>query len=252
MDINIYTSITLQNPDKEGIEIRYDGQSYGVLEPGTQMTLPYFLADHVTKHLINQILNRLKIPLNNQIKRDEWRSKIVINEDQYRQSAPLTQQQILQKQIDELNARNPATPNGKLPALNGILGKKREDAPALPEDPEDETPAVATPSGVQSMPSPVEPVAIPPVVVPVVESPVNETVVTAIPSGVDPLLASIPDSTPTDGETDRTTPPTREQLYSWMTNELKMNLNDEKTMTYLEAHPVEDLIAEFNYFEMKA
>lgn len=132
--VDQYRNLTILNVDTKPIEVVYDGDSYGFIQPGEAKRLPKAMADLVVKHLIDQILNRMDIRTNSQADRDRLAAEIVIDSDDSLKVVSKSSKEILDEQIGELN-----TPSD----LDRLIKKKEEKAQAdlenfVPKEPEPE------------------------------------------------------------------------------------------------------------------
>jgi hypothetical protein len=259
-DIAMYNIVTIKNVDVAPIEVIYNKTSYGVIEPGQIKRLPEFLARHATKHLINQILNRLNIPVSNMTEREKWASQIVVDHEQQIKEAPKTKEEALQAEIDRLNAEKNGT--SKASPLDAILGKKRDDAPPLPEDKEPGD-AVAPATGEQV--SAVNGLSSAPTATPEsggvnVSVPVEEIPAPVIPEGVSPELVAAQNKadnadtsgTPADTELNPSNDPERGKVLAFLSGELAMNLQDTNTRGAIKNMTTDQLKQEFSYDDLKA
>lgn len=254
MDTNL-DIITVFNADPKGqpFYVRYDNKNYGVIEPGKARRLPRFLAKLAVKHLVDQCLNAVNQPTNNQAIRDEWTSRIVIDEEINAPVARETEEEKLARDVDRLNASSdldrilskhkgtqtqssftpPAQAMPQQTLNNGQLGQTT--TPQVPQ----QVPASATPSYEveENLPTPPE------------HSRVAESLGISTPSGEKVLkevdnLDTPPEATPpvaTQGE------PTREQLYTYAEKVLGMTLGDTKTKESLDSQEIPQLIETLGY-----
>ena len=198
--------ITIFNPDQDPIEVRYNNTPYGVIQPGKSMNLPRFLAEHATKHLIDQMLNRANVPTNNESKRKEAEAKIWLHEQSAIGETPKSQEELLAEKVAQLNAQPAPVP-------------APEPTPAPPPAP---TPAVPQPEP-QPEPEPVVEVTPEPTPAPVVEEAPAPTVAEIV-------------------EQPQSTEPTREQLYNYARGTLGMDLTDKNTQEALDKQDIPQLI----------
>lgn len=125
---NLYDTVTVQNIDTDPFEVVYNKQTYGTIEPGQTRSLPRFLASHAMKHLIDHILNKRGVMVNNQLKRQELANKMLINVQKVVAPVNKTEDQVLKEKVDQLNA---PTDLDLLMAKNEIS----ENAPTPPQTP---------------------------------------------------------------------------------------------------------------------
>jgi hypothetical protein len=252
--------ITVQNVDTEPIDIIYDGKSWGTIVPGQIRRFPRFLAEHAVKHLIDQILNRLEKPTNNKVLRQEWASKIVIDEESTFQPRALTAEEKLQKEVEQLNKQSD---------LELVLNRARASqaanaAPVLDQTPPAPAPVPATPVVLPvdtNTPPPapaVEQPIEPPTPAPVVETPapvVNPDIPATPPVTENPVSDTPPaaedaiDTTDNVAEEAPVDPslPTREALYGWARDNMHMNIEEPKTKAALDATPIPQLVEDLQY-----
>lgn len=246
--------ITVFNPDSEPYHVKYDGKSYGTIEPNKARRMAKFVAKLNVKHLIDQCINsNNKGDTNNEALRESWAAKIVIDEEVQMKPDEITQEEKIQKDMDRLNSGEdlqrilnkhktqeggeeskqtnanftppPAQPDQKMPQ------KPLEEAKPAPSK-EETPPASMTPStpppASTPNPAPQTPDQ------PAPETPPQET--QQQPQQPEQQPADSPAETPSDGQ------PTREQLYDYAKNTLAMTLDDEKTKKALDDQDIPQLI----------
>jgi len=130
-----YDIVTIQNIDSEDFSFEYN-RSAGTrpynIKAGEVARYPRFLADHAVGKLIDQILTHKKIRTNDRAMRFKYAAKIVISEEIIVPEEMLSEGEILNKKVEELN---------KGSELENILSRKREGSPKdnfiLPEEKEE-------------------------------------------------------------------------------------------------------------------
>ena len=234
MDNNSYKAITIQNIDSEDFVFEYNragGNPPYIIKAGEITTFPHFLANHAVKHLIDKILNKRDISTNNPIERENLAAQIVIKQEDYNRVNPLDANQQLKTEIKDMNKKND---------LDSILDKRKADEEKKPVEeatpdknalPELDTTDEETFEGFTPKP---EESVVPD------DGPVKE-VYPETKKPHDPLApkksAILPD-----------TKATREQLYTYAQNTLKMELND-KTKVKLDKMSPAELAVELDYPE---
>lgn len=128
--IDQYKNISLLNVDTQPIEIVWDGDSYGYIQPGEVKRLPQAIADLVLKHLIDQILNRLDIRTSNEKERARLAAEIIVDSDEGLKVMK-NQKEELDETINELNAPSDLEKIVKLKEEKAA--KDLENAPIIEE-----------------------------------------------------------------------------------------------------------------------
>ena len=98
--------IALHNIDSEDFTFEYDksaGNPPYTIPAGQIKRFPRFLAEHALKHLINQILTRKKMRINNEVARQELAAQIVVDEETFQQGSTQTEAEKLNKDIESMN-----------------------------------------------------------------------------------------------------------------------------------------------------
>lgn len=126
---NLYSMVTFQNIDTEPFNIEYNlsdpNNAYSaVIQPGQVKSLPFFIAKLAIKHLIDAVLTKQKVPINNQHRREELYSKIVIDVDDIQSPVIKSPERQAIDSIDKYN---------KLSDLDNILAR-RAKTPIVPQD----------------------------------------------------------------------------------------------------------------------
>lgn len=124
--------ITLRNIDEEDFNFEYDrsrGNYPYVIKAGGVARYPRFLADHAMKKLIDKILDRQKIKLNNEPARAELRERIFVEEEVFQQVPQQTEADKLRRDVDILN--KPSDLEAVL-LRNATKLKSTEPAPPAP------------------------------------------------------------------------------------------------------------------------
>ncbi len=201
--------ITLKNVDVERFEVIYDSKSYGVVDPGHIRKFPRFLAEHAVKHLVDQIMNRADLRLDNITKRQEYAQQIIVGEEAYALPSAVTETERLQAEVERMN---------KGSDLDAILSKRRAGEETVNSDTMPvEQAALVEP--VSTLSQPEVPVSIPePVQIPT-EQP----------------AATVVSEPSTEGE------PSREQLYDHARNVMKIDVEDQKTKEAFDAMDIPTL-----------
>src|SRR3990167_79050 len=134
---SLYDFVTIKNTDSADFVIEYNlsdpiNAYRKIMKPGEVLMVPRFIADHAVKHLVNQILNRMKKPTSYPL-RDEITGKIVLGIQKMDMQEQFSKEQIAIKKSEELNRGSD---------LDKILARHKEKKPL-------ETPnkAFVTPSG---------------------------------------------------------------------------------------------------------
>lgn len=232
MDNNSYKAITIQNIDSEDFVFEYNrsgGNPPYIIRSGETTTFPYFLANHAVKHLIDKILNKRDVATNNPVEREKLAALIVIKQEDYNRVNPLDVNQQLKTEIEDMN---------KVNDLDSILDKRKAqedkkpienptpDKNALPEIDlnDDETFEGLTPK--------LEEPEVP-----------NTTVLKEVyPDEHKPVVTPTKKSQIIPDEVNVT----REQLYDYAKNTLKMELN-EKTIAKFDNMSTPLLATELDY-----
>lgn len=68
---------TVFNPTTSNFAWKWNGKEYKIPK-GDSITVDIFIAEHLAKHLIDQILTDKGIPTNAEEKRKEWTKKVLI------------------------------------------------------------------------------------------------------------------------------------------------------------------------------
>lgn len=126
---NLYSMVTFQNIDTEPFNIEYNlsdpNNAYSaVIQPGQVKSLPFFIAKLAIKHLIDAVLTKQKVPINNQHRREELYSKIVIDVDDIQSPVIKSPERQAIDSIDKYN---------KPSDLDNILAR-RAKTPIVPQD----------------------------------------------------------------------------------------------------------------------
>lgn len=228
-NIGLYNIVTIQNVHSKPIDVIYNNTNYGTIQPGEIKRLPEFLARHTTKHLINQILNTLKIPVNNMTEREKWASKIVVEKEDSGQPTKIeSKEEMIRRQISELNAQLEEAKNDSPKSdLDNVLSKH---APKVKDDPQVDTPEETPIDG-------------------------NETK-EEVPEGIDPDIveAEAKEETPEMSSNTKLNPDgdaERQKVLDFLRNDMQMNLDDEDTMKALAKMTTNELKSEFNYEDLK-
>ena len=98
--------VTLRNPDDEDFTFEYDrsrGNYPYTMKAGGVSRFPRFLADHAVKKLIDRILDKRKVKLNNEPARAELREMIFVEEEIFQQAPQEAEAIKLHKEVDALN-----------------------------------------------------------------------------------------------------------------------------------------------------
>ena len=98
--------ITLRNLDDEDFTFDYDrsrGNYPYSIKAGAVGRFPRFLADHAIKKLIDKILDKRRVKLNNEPARAELREMIFVEEEIFQQAPQDTETIRLHKEVEELN-----------------------------------------------------------------------------------------------------------------------------------------------------
>lgn len=104
MDDISFEIFTLLNPSNEPFDIIYNNKLFRTIPPGKAIRLPKkpfgLLAE---KHLIDRMVQLENKQVNDQLARDKWRAKIVIDENKDLSEGPVDPDTILQRKLDRLN-----------------------------------------------------------------------------------------------------------------------------------------------------
>lgn len=133
---SLHDIITIQNTDDEDFTFEYDrsrGNYPYTIKAGEVKRFPRFLADHAVKHLIDKLLHKKNIRVDNEAARAAETSKIYIGEEVFQQSPVESESDSIKKRVEELN---------KPSDLENIIAKAKSKAPAL-EKAETEVPPEA-------------------------------------------------------------------------------------------------------------
>jgi len=128
MNTDDFNIITIQNIDDEDFTF-YFNKSAGTppftIKAGETKRFPKYIIKLGLKHLIDKILTKKGIRVNNQPARDELAKKIIIHEENFTPKAEPSEAQRVKAEVDRLNQPS---------ELEKILSKKRKEAPPLPAD----------------------------------------------------------------------------------------------------------------------
>ena len=256
--------ITIQNIDDEDFVFEYDRASGNwpyTVPAGEIRRFPRFLAQHAVKHLIDKILTKRDVKINNVQARQELASQIVVQEETFQQAPRMSDAERQQGEIDKLN---------KPSDLEGILGKKRQMSAEeiklnrtfhggneLPTTGSGTPPAPVAPeenfAGLQNQP--VNSVSGPGITpAPVPTPPAVETKPVELKPEVDDK-GNLPGEVDTTDTPPVVTPPapeenkampSRSELADFAKNTLQMKF-DTKTTKHFQETPVEQLVKEIDY-----
>lgn len=243
--------ITVFNPDTEPFHIVYNNQSYGYIEPQKARRMARFIAKLAVKHLIDQVLNRLQLPTNNQSKRDELAAKIILEEEVYALPSPVSQDEKIRQDMEALN---------KNQDLDRILAKRKAAGAG------DANPNFTPQPMVQPPPPPAPP---PPASVTPSTTPVANTAPimppqppadlgVAPPDGASKVLKEVDNTEPAAPETgtppngNADVKPSREQIYTYAEKVMGMTLTDPKTKAALDEIQDLDKLAEVVGYDAQA
>jgi hypothetical protein len=193
------------------------------MKSGEVLMVPRFIADHAVKHLVNQILNRMKKPTSYPL-REEIAGKIVLGIQKMDMPEQFSKEQIAIKKSDELNRGSD---------LDKILARHKEKEPL-----ETGNKAFVTPSGNVLVPPEVPP--------PPPPDSTNEEKEDESFEGLGPVVDTT-DSEVKEEPKAEVEPPTRQQLYNHASKVQGMDLNDDKTMKKLENLSIKELITELQF-----
>lgn len=98
--------ITLRNIDDQDFTFEYDrsrGNYPYVMKAGEISRYPRFLAEHALKKLIDKILDKQKVKLNNEPARAELRERIFVEEEVFQHTPQNSESEKLRKEVENLN-----------------------------------------------------------------------------------------------------------------------------------------------------
>ena len=136
--------VTLRNVDEEDFHFEYDrsrGNYPYVIKAGSVARYPRFLADHALRKLIDKILDKQRIKLNNEPARAELRERIFVEEEVFQQAPVDSEAERLRKEVESLNK-----PSDLDKVLSRSKGQQKVVEPELPlpkEEPKEEAEAFA-------------------------------------------------------------------------------------------------------------
>lgn len=251
MDNTNLDIITVFNPDSKPFHIVYDNKSYGTIDPGKARRMPRFLAKLSVKHLIDQCLNSTSQATSNQVLRDQWAAKIVIDEEVNSMAPSETPDDKLNKELDQLNKnadldrilhKHRSTGVDTTSEANFVPGESVAPVVPMQQRPIVENPVIQPPIH-QNEPASLTPSE------PLPPSNVAESIGVTPPSGENKVLPEVDNVTsnpPTLNESNPTEP-TREQLYTYAEKTLGMTLSDKKTKDTLDLQGIPELIKTLGY-----
>jgi hypothetical protein len=120
---SLHDIITIKNTDEEDFTFEYDrsrGNYPYTIKAGEIKRFPRFLADHAVKHLINKILHKKNIRVDNEAARAAEASEIYIGEEMFQQTPEENVADLTRKTVEELN---------KPSDLENVIAKAKKNAP---------------------------------------------------------------------------------------------------------------------------
>lgn len=226
--------ITIRNIDNEDFTFEY-GRSEGnypyTIKVGETARYPRFLAEHAVKHLIDKILNKQKTKTNNAIARQQLADQIVMSEDVFQRRPQLSEAERLRHEVEELNQPSD---------LDLVLDRVKKNAEATIPKKESEIPT-DTPT-----PTPPQEEKFEEIEKDKLQKPKEPVQPEETPKPTPTVVSPEPTATDSDEKPEALTLPTRQQLYEYAVNTIKIELTPD-TRKAFDKMSITKLVKELDY-----